>query len=433
MAELKKKNFRVGVYIRVSTQEQAETGFGIDVQMSKINAYLSLFDYELSNVTYYVDEGISAKNMKRKKLQELLSEVKKGNVDVVIIYKLDRLSRRVIDVYSIIELLNNCNCNLIAVMDQLDVNSANGRMMVGMLAIIAQWERETISERTNDGMLQMAKQGLFPRGGRPPFGYKRDEHNKLIIDRAEAELVKKAFRMACDGYNLSEIQRYFESKGKTFAKSDAIKHLLQQKIYYGEFYFKKEKYLNIVPPIISEKVYLDANEAIKRVLCAKDNEKYYFSYLLKCQSGHILLSKSTKKPNRRYYYYVCEQCKNQRINQQTIIDEVLNRLITHNINKDYTKKERKCIRRVKEINKSIETAYLDYIEGKLDAKTYAYTLCKLELDKVTENKILEVMKTNSIIDWDGMNDKDRKHFVQSTVKEIVVDITLKKVLHIEFK
>lgn len=408
MTDLKKKNFKVGVYIRVSTQEQAELGFGIDVQMSKINAYLSLFDYELESIKYYVDEGISAKNMKRKKLQELLSEVEKGRIDVVIIYKLDRLSRSVIDVYRIIDLLNKCNCNLIAVMDQLDVSSANGRMMVGMLAIIAQWERETISERTNDGMIQMAKQGLFPRGGKPPFGYIREKGNKLIINPEEAKLVKEAFQMACNNHNLSEIQRYLESKGKKYINSDAVKVLIQNKIYYGEFYFKNEKYMNIVPPIIDKTIYLKANNSIKKVLCSKDNEKYYFGYLLKCQSGHTLLSKSTKKPNRRYYYYVCEQCRNQRINQQAIIDEVLYRLITNNIKKDYSKKERKHIARVKELNKSIEIAYVDYIEGRLDAKTYAYTLSQLEISKKNEMQLIESLKVSDIVDWDGMSDKDPK-------------------------
>ncbi|MDF9825750.1 site-specific DNA recombinase [Breznakia sp. PF5-3] len=433
MSEIKKKNYNVGVYCRVSTQEQAESGFGIDVQMSKINAYLSLFDYELENITYYIDEGISAKDMKRKRLQALLKEVENGNIDLVIIYKLDRLSRSVIDVYKIIELLNNNNCNLIAVMDQLDISSANGRMMVGMLAIISQWERETISERTNDGMIQMAKQGLFPRGGKPPFGYIRGENNKLEINEEEAILIRTAFKMACDGCNMSEIQRYLSDKGKKYVKSDAIKILIQNKVYYGDFYFKGVKYTNITPPIISKKMYLDANKSISRLLCHKDNEKYYFSYLLKCQSGHSLLSKSTKKPTRRYYYYVCEECQNQRINQQVIIEEVLFRLITNSFHKDYTKFEKRCFTRIKSINNSIEEAYTDYINSRLDAKTYAFTLSKLETDKKNEMDKIKNIKVSNYIDWISMSDRERKYFVQNNVKEIVVDITLKKVLKIEFK
>lgn len=106
MSTKNEKKLRIGVYCRVSTQEQAELGFGIDVQMNKINAYLSLFDYEIEYIRYFVDEGISAKDMKRQKLQEMLEQIKQGEIDLMIIYKLDRLSRSVIDVYSIIELLN---------------------------------------------------------------------------------------------------------------------------------------------------------------------------------------------------------------------------------------------------------------------------------------------------------------------------------------
>ena len=429
----KNKKSKVGVYCRVSTREQAELGFGIDVQMNKINAYLSLFDYEVDYIRYFVDEGISVKSMKRKRLQEMFDQVKKGELDLVIIYKLDRLSRSVIDVYSIIEMLNRYGCNLIAVMDKIDINSANGRMLVGMLAIISQWERETISERTNDGMDQMVKMGLYPLGGKAPFGYNRTEDNKLVVDKKEVEIIEKMFEMAIAGYHMSEIRRYVSKMGKTFRKADAIKLAIRNRKYIGEFIFKGKKYFEIIPPVVNKEVFNKANEAINKLGWKVDNSNYYFGNLIECQSGHFLVCKSTKKSTCNYYYYVCETCKNKRINQEKIIKEVLYRLITHSASKDYSKEEKKKILRVKKIDKNVESIYLDYIEGILDTKLYAFTLSKLEAEKSDLLEQMKNLKVSNYIMWDEMSDGGRRKFVHDNVKRIIVDIDLKKVLKIEFK
>ena len=92
-------------------------GYGIDAQKSKIDAYLSLFDVEVEEVNYYIDEGISAKNLNRPEVKRLIKDVKEDKVDAIYIYKLDRLSRSVIDIYNMIEMLIDHKCNLVAVMD----------------------------------------------------------------------------------------------------------------------------------------------------------------------------------------------------------------------------------------------------------------------------------------------------------------------------
>lgn len=427
-----KKNLRVGVYCRVSTQEQADSGFGIDVQMNKINSYLTLFDYDVENIKYYIDEGISAKNIKRKEFQKLMTAVKSRELDMVMIYKLDRLSRKVTDVYNIIEILLENNCNLVAIMDKLDIYSANGRMLVGMLAIISQWERETIAERTNDGMIQMAKQGLYPFGGKPPFGYKRVE-NKLVIDEVEAVLVKDVFNLVIDGRTLQYVRKHLHENGKKYYKRDAIRKILINKLYIGEVTFKDKVYKDIATPIITKDVFIKANERLQVITRQADSVKYYFSTLIKCQSGHYLENRSTNKPNKKYFYYVCDQCKQQRINQKIVVDETLFRLLNHSFKKDYSKEEKKLVWRINEINEKIETTYLDYINGLIDAKVYAFTFSTLDSEKRELCKLLENIKVTDYINWNKMSDHEKKFFVQSNIKEIVVDITLKKVISIEYK
>lgn len=183
------KNKRVAAYLRVSSREQT-LGYSIDNQREKILMYLELFDYKNTQVDFFVDSGKSASNLKRPKMQELLEKVKKEEYDEVIVYKLDRLTRNVIDVYNLLQLFLAKNVNLIAILDNLDIKTANGRMLVGILAIIAQWERETIVERTNDGLMQIALEGKYP-ASKCPLGYVKDEKLFLHIDPKTEPIVKK--------------------------------------------------------------------------------------------------------------------------------------------------------------------------------------------------------------------------------------------------
>ena len=160
---------RVAAYLRVSSREQT-LGYSIENQREKISMYLELFEYEDVKIDFFVDSGRSASSLKRPQLQEMLKRIKNDEYDEVIVYKLDRLTRNVIDVYHLLQMFLEMDVNLIAILDNLDIKTANGRLLVGMLAIIAQWERETIVERTNDGLMQMALEGKYPIKGFP-LGY----------------------------------------------------------------------------------------------------------------------------------------------------------------------------------------------------------------------------------------------------------------------
>lgn len=162
---------RVAAYLRVSSREQT-LGYSIENQREKISMYLELFEYEDVKIDFFVDSGRSASSLKRPQLQEMLKRIKNDEYDEVIVYKLDRLTRNVIDVYHLLQMFLEMDVNLIAILDNLDIKTANGRLLVGMLAIIAQWERETIVERTNDGLMQMALEGKYPIKGFPLGYYK---------------------------------------------------------------------------------------------------------------------------------------------------------------------------------------------------------------------------------------------------------------------
>ena len=174
---------------------------------------MNLFDYEVEKVTFYIDDGMSASTLKRKELQRMISDVRDNKIDEIIIYKLDRLTRSVQDVYQLIQLFLSYDVNLVAVMDAIDIKSANGRLLIGILAIFAQWERETICERTNDGQLQMTLEGKYPKGG-CPYGYIKDEEKRLIVDDSRKQAVIDIFTLASAGKTNAHISAYIEKEYK---------------------------------------------------------------------------------------------------------------------------------------------------------------------------------------------------------------------------
>jgi site-specific DNA recombinase len=148
---------RVVGYIRVSTEDQARDGVSLSAQQAKLEAYCVVKDWTL--VEMVRDEGLSAKSLKRPGLQHLLAMVQARQVDVVVIAKLDRLSRDVRDVYALVELFDKTDVALVSLQESLDATTATGRAMIGMLAVMNQLERELIAERTRDAMQHLKAQG----------------------------------------------------------------------------------------------------------------------------------------------------------------------------------------------------------------------------------------------------------------------------------
>lgn len=144
-------------YTRVSTSEQATDGVSLRVQAEKIGAYSVVKDWHVLELIR--DEGQSAKSLTRPGLQRLLSLVDAGHVDVVIVYKLDSLTRSVADLDKLIKLFERQGVALMSLQESLDATTATGRLMMNLLASGSQWEREVIGERTKDAMAQLKSEG----------------------------------------------------------------------------------------------------------------------------------------------------------------------------------------------------------------------------------------------------------------------------------
>lgn len=189
-------------YIRVSTEDQAREGISLENQEAKIRFYASINDHELVEVIR--DEGASGKSLEREGIARLLDLVERGRVEAVIVYKLDRLSRRTLDSLSLIENLESKGIAFHSISEKVDTKSATGKFFLTIISAVAQMERDMIAERTKDALAHKKKKGEW--SGRIPFGF-RIKDNRLVEDPDQIKVIQKAKRLRRSGKSLREISR----------------------------------------------------------------------------------------------------------------------------------------------------------------------------------------------------------------------------------
>ena len=307
---------RAAIYVRVSTLEQATEGYSVSVQKEKLATYANAQSYEVEGI--YSDEGFSGKNLNRPEMCRLLEAVECGQVDVVLIYKLDRLSRRVRDVLELVELFGKYNVALYSLSENLDLSSPFGRAALKMSATFSELERETIVERMEMGKHARAKSGKYSCPGRAPFGYTLNrETDRLDIVPEEAEIVREMFDKYIAGMSFRKLYAYCKEKYphvRYFSCSTCCKPVIERPLYAGYFMHKGEmiKAVNY-DPIISYETYLLAKDAIKRNTTVRehDNTPYLLTGLLTCgKCGRAFCGKKRthKRGGEIKYEYVSYGC-----------------------------------------------------------------------------------------------------------------------------
>jgi DNA invertase Pin-like site-specific DNA recombinase len=191
-------------YARLSPRP--EEGFGIDVQTAKMHAYADLYDLEL--VAIKVEPKlVSGKTLDRPALRDVLGMLRAGEAEGVLVAKLDRLSRNVVDMGHLIDEYFSSKYELFCVAEQVNTKTAAGRMVLNILTVISQWERETIAERTSEALQHLIKQGVDV--GRAPYGYEYadtlDEHGRRVV------------REVPDEQDALGVMRFYRGRGHTLA------------------------------------------------------------------------------------------------------------------------------------------------------------------------------------------------------------------------
>ena len=172
-------------YIRVSTDEQAREGISLESQKAKIKAYCKLNDLGLIGIIE--DAGKSGKDLNREGIQSLISEIKARRIDAVVVYKLDRLSRRVRDTLSLMDLIEKKNLAFHSITERIDTKSAMGKFFLNIMASMNQWERDIISERTKDALQHKISRN--ERVGQIPYGWRLSKDGKTLVQNADEQKV----------------------------------------------------------------------------------------------------------------------------------------------------------------------------------------------------------------------------------------------------
>ena len=245
-------------YLRVSTDAQIEK-YGLDVQKQKILDYCDKKGVVIDN--WYIDGGYTGSNINRPEIQNLLEDSQKGLIDTVYIYKLDRMSRDVIDTLTILyRILPEYGVKIVSMTEELKFDNPMDKVMVGVNAIMGQYEREVIYMRTRAGMIERVKKGLWPGGGNLPSGYYYDRNDGILhIDERQAEKVREAYRLYLEGYSCDSIAVMLGFKGDIVVSS-----ILKRKTYLGLIEYKGNIYQGKHEPIIDEKTFYKVQEMMKK-------------------------------------------------------------------------------------------------------------------------------------------------------------------------
>lgn len=282
---------RAALYIRVSTQEQAQEGYSIGAQTERLEAYCKSRDWTVANI--YTDPGFSGAKTERPALQRMIRDIESGAIDIVVVYKLDRLSRSQKDTLYLIEdvFLKN-NTSFVSINENFDTSTAFGRAMIGILSVFAQLEREQIKERTLMGRIERAKDGYFHGGGFDPIGYDYvDGH--LVINEYEAMQVRKVFEMFVAGQSINYIHNYmkkrYTTKYSNWGAHSAVRSVLSTPLYIGKISYHDTLYEGRHESIIDEDTYNQAQEILEKraaVACYNKNpfqSSNLLTGLLKCE------------------------------------------------------------------------------------------------------------------------------------------------------
>jgi DNA invertase Pin-like site-specific DNA recombinase len=319
------RKLRCAIYTRKSSEEGLDQDFtSLDAQREACAAYIQSQRHEgwVALPTRYDDGGYSGGTLERPAIRQLLTDIDEGRVDLIVVYKIDRLTRALNDFAKIVERLDARSASFVSVTQSFNTTTSMGRLTLNVLLSFAQFEREVTGERIRDKISASKKKGMW-MGGFVPLGYAAIDR-QLVVQAEEAKIVQRIFDLYLQHKNIAEVQRALREEGVVSKprpesigrgrggvrfSSGALHHLLSNPIYCGMIRHKGTTYPGQHPSIISEDVWRESQaialdrrtNAVKRV-----QHKNPLLGLLSDEAGRRYIAVHTTKGGRRYRYYVSQ-------------------------------------------------------------------------------------------------------------------------------
>ena len=319
--KIEPKEWIAGIYLRVSTFDQKREGHSYEEQEKDLRRLCEHRGFKIYDV--YGDPGISGKYLdKRKDLQKLLDDIRTGKINVIVVWRLDRLVRGVANTQKIISVAKEYNCRIVTSWNDLDYNTAVGKYQINMEAAHGEYELDVISERTKLGMEGAIEELHFST---VPFGYTKDklgpDPKKMVIDEYDTKFVYRMFELYLQGNSCQDVADLLnkEYTGKKKFTRGFIEDALHREQYVGRYHYKAmeeetgEECIFPVPAIITEQMWNETQEQYRmNQLHQKRKQTYIFMQKIKCPvCGHDVLGGTNGKSRNgtKYCYYICNRCK----------------------------------------------------------------------------------------------------------------------------
>jgi site-specific DNA recombinase len=350
MEKQEKKNINCAIYTRVSTTEGLAQEFtSLDNQRESAESYIQSQKSEgwIALPERYDDPGYTGANTERPALQKLMADIKDGKINCVVVYKVDRLSRSLLDFSQLLESFEQNNVTFVSITQHFNTTTSMGRLTLNILLSFAQFEREIISERTRDKMAASKKKGKWV-GGRPPLGYDIDKMNRrLVINSKEAELVKEIFGLYLEKRSLLSVAIVLNEKNRTTKsyatlknkqsggvkfKSTSIQTIVKNPFYIGKVHHAGVLYQGEQERIIPDDVFqktqeILANNRRERKVAGVVTNTGLLNSILRCKAcDSTMYYIYSKKGVNKYHYYLCmnaqkrgyKNCPTRLVSAQTI-------------------------------------------------------------------------------------------------------------------
>ena len=402
-----------GLYLRVSTEDQAREGFSLDEQKLRMEEYCQTHHYEIYD--YYEDPGISAKKGNyRPGFERLKKDIEDKKINMMLALKQDRLTRSIYDWEDIVNFLEKNDAYMDFVYDDINTTNSTGKMLSRIMMSVSQNEIERTSERTKIGLAGAIKQGHLPH--KAPLGYKH-ENKKLVPDESTKDVIIRIFDLYHNGLSYQKIASLFNKEellGKTNWRDNTIFHIIENEVYKGDFvHGKRQKhptyYENVVEPLVSKELWEERQRQKKNNSKAYSRTlTYIFLQKIKCpKCGKIMGGKANKKKGHEYFYYYCRDCKYNFKEQivedyfkdfvQELIeyDSVVNQFFLPLIIKNFDEPKDNINKEIENQKQRLERLKLAYVDGAFSLDDYKKQAIIIE-EKLTtlQNKIEEAEQCN---------------------------------------
>lgn len=427
-------------YLRVSTEAQTEK-YGLDVQKQKILDFCDKNGITIDR--WYIDGGYSGSKLDRPEIQKLLDDAESGQIGTVYIYKLDRVSRDVIDTLNLLyRILPKYNIKVVSMVEDIKTENPIDKFIITINAAQNQYERDIMRMRMSAGMVERVRKGYWMGGGRIPWGYYYDRNDGILHPHPEhAEMVRQAYRLYLEGHSCDSIAKILGFKGEPI-----VIGILKRKSNIGLIEYKGEVYKGLHEPIIDEETFYQVQESMKKRstgYIVHDNMLTGLCYCGICGARmryqkwgkyHKLICYSQDR-NGKEYMKRDPDCINKKVKAYEIeerVEGIFKRFIVNakesvrESNVDFLETS------IKKANAKIKKLYSFYIDNESDN---ILDLIKEEEERVAElKKQLEaereqdkrlsfgrINEIKSVADrWDSLSNQDKNKLLKECVEKIVI-------------